>query len=161
MSMSEHEETIPDAMARAVETLREVWGYPDFRPGQRDVVEAAVAGRDVLGVLPTGGGKSICFQVPALIDDGLTLVVSPLIALMEDQVAALRARGVEAAFINSGMSYRQIDQAWTDAEFGRYRLLYVSPERLATEQFQVRAPRLNIKRSEERRVGEERGRQWG
>ena len=146
MSMSEQEETIPDAMARAVETLREVWGYPDFRTGQRDVVEAAVAGRDVLGVLPTGGGKSICFQVPALIDDGLTLVVSPLIALMEDQVAALRARGVEAAFINSGMSYRQIDQAWTDAEFGRYRLLYVSPERLATEQFQVRAPRLNIKR---------------
>src|SRR5690625_8042663 len=65
---------------------------------------------------------------------------------MEDQVAALRARGVEAAFINSGMSYRPVDQAWTDAEFGRYRLLYVSPERLATEQFQVRAPRLNIKR---------------
>ena len=133
-------------MARAVEALRMIWGYPDFRPGQRDVVEAAVAGRDVLGVLPTGGGKSICFQVPALIDEGLTLVVSPLIALMEDQVAALRARGVEAAFINSGLSYRQIEQVWTDTEFGRYRLLYVSPERLSTEQFQVRAPRLNIKR---------------
>src|SRR5690625_5826992 len=116
MSMSEHEETIPDAMARAVETLREVWGYPDFRPGQRDVVEAAVAGRDVLGVLPTGGGKSICFQVPALIDDGLTLVVSPLIALMEDQVAEMRARGVGGGLHNDGIAVRQVDPAGTGAE---------------------------------------------
>lgn len=128
--------------ARAV--LKQVWGYDAFRPGQDEVVEACLAGRDVLAVLPTGGGKSICYQVPALLRDGLTIVVSPLIALMLDQVAGLRARGVAATFINSTLSHREVEQRWTDAEFGRYRILYLAPERLSSEAFRLRAPRLDI-----------------
>ena len=137
--------------ARAV--LRDRWGYPDFRPGQARILDAVLAGRDVLGILPTGGGKSICYQVPALLDaecgaerGGLTLVVSPLIALMQDQVAALRARGIEAAFLNSTLSHRAREQTWTDAEVGRYRLLYLAPERMTSERFRARAPRLNVTR---------------
>lgn len=128
--------------ARAV--LRDTWGYPDFRPGQDEIIEAVSQGRDVLGVLPTGGGKSITYQVPSLLGDGFTMVISPLIALMQDQVAGLKARGIEAAFINSTLSYRQIDQTWTDAEYGRYRLLYVAPERLETDIFKARADRLDV-----------------
>ena len=124
--------------------LRDTWGYPEFRPGQDEIIEAVLQGRDVLGVLPTGGGKSITYQVPSLLGDGFTMVISPLIALMQDQVAGLKARGIEAAFINSTLSYREIDQAWTDAEYGRYRLLYVAPERLETDMFKARADRLNV-----------------
>lgn len=131
-------------MENAVGVLQRIWGYPAFRPGQDEVVEAALRGRDVLAVLPTGGGKSICYQVPAIVRGGLTIVISPLIALMQDQVAALRARNVPATFINSSLSYREIEQRWTDAEFGRYRLLYLAPERLASDEFQARAPRLDI-----------------
>lgn len=128
--------------ARAV--LKTHWGYDGFRPGQEAVVGAVLEGRDVFAILPTGGGKSICYQVPALLSDGLTLVISPLIALMQDQVAGLGARGVPAAFINSTLSAREVDQRWTDAEFGRYRLLYVAPERLQSDMFLARAGRLNI-----------------
>ena len=124
--------------------LRRYWKHPGFRVGQREAIEAVLAGRDVLAILPTGGGKSVCYQVPALLGDGLTLVVSPLIALMQDQVAQLDARGVQAAFINSTLSAREIDQRWTDAEFGRYRLLYVAPERLQSDIFLARAKRLNV-----------------
>ena len=124
--------------------LRAHWGYDDFRPGQWDIIQPIVEGRDVLAVLPTGGGKSICYQVPALLYEGLTLVISPLIALMQDQVAALNAHGVEAAFINSALSRREIEQRWLDAEHGRYRLLYLAPERLVSETFAARAPRMNI-----------------
>ena len=132
----------PLEQAQAV--LRQYWRHPDFRPGQREVVEAVLAGRDVLAILPTGGGKSVCYQVPALLNDGLTLVISPLIALMQDQVAQLNARGVKAAFINSTLSAREIDQRWTDTEFGRYRLLYVAPERLQSDIFLARAKRLTV-----------------
>jgi len=128
--------------ARAV--LQDTWGYPDFREGQDEIIEAVLARRDVLGVLPTGGGKSICYQVPSLLGDGFTVVISPLIALMQDQVAGLKARGIEAAFINSTLSHREIDQTWTDAEHGRYRLLYIAPERLESEMFRARAERLNV-----------------
>ena len=128
----------------ACRVLRAYWGYDDFRPGQWDIVQPIVEGRDVLAVLPTGGGKSICYQVPALLYEGLTLVVSPLIALMQDQVSALNAHGVEAAYINSALSRREIEQRWLDAEHGRYRLLYLAPERLASEAFAARAPRMNI-----------------
>lgn len=128
--------------ARAV--LQDTWGYPDFRAGQDEIIDAVLKKRDVLGVLPTGGGKSITYQVPSLMGEGFTLVISPLIALMQDQVAGLKARGIEAAFINSTLSYREIDQTWTDAEYGRYRLLYVAPERLETDIFKARADRLNV-----------------
>ncbi len=132
--------TLEDAYA----VLRDTWGYPDFRPGQDEIIEAVLKGRDVLGVLPTGGGKSITYQVPSLLGEGFTMVISPLIALMQDQVAGLKARGIEAAFINSTLSYREIDQTWTDAEYGRYRLLYVAPERLETDMFKARADRLDV-----------------
>ncbi|MEM1128595.1 MAG: ATP-dependent DNA helicase RecQ [Bacteroidota bacterium] len=129
---------------RALQVLLNHWGYAAFRPAQEPVVRAVLEGRDVLAVLPTGGGKSVCYQVPAVAQDGLTLVVSPLIALMQDQVTALEARGISAAYINSTLSAREVEQRWTDAEFGRYRLLYVAPERLESEVFLARAERLPV-----------------
>ena len=137
-------DTARPTLDEAREVMRDRWGYPDFREGQREIIEAVLSGSDVLGVLPTGGGKSLCYQVPSLLSDGFTLVISPLIALMQDQVAGLRARGIEAAFINSTLSRRDVDQTWTDAEHGRYRLLYVAPERLHTDLFKARAERLDV-----------------
>ena len=131
----------PDAALRA---LRDVWGYDAFRPGQAEAVGAAMAGRDVLGVLPTGGGKSLVYQVPPVATRGLALVVSPLIALMTDQVDALARRGVRAAALHGGLSRRGADQLWTDAEHGLYRLVYLTPERLQTDLFAARAPRLDV-----------------
>lgn len=125
--------------------LERHWGHTRFREGQWEVVERILAGRDVLAVLPTGGGKSICYQIPALMREGVTLVVSPLIALMQDQVNGLREAGIPAISINSALSKREIDQAWTDVEFGRYRLVYVSPERLKNETFLARVERLPIR----------------
>ncbi len=130
--------------ARAL--LRVHWGFSAFRSGQEAVIRAVLAGRDVLAVLPTGAGKSVCYQVPALLQEGLTLVVSPLLSLMEDQVTSLQDRGISAAFINSTLTLQEVDQRWTDAEFGRYRLLYVAPERLQSELFLARASRLNVAR---------------
>ena len=124
--------------------LRRHWGHDAFRPGQWPAVEAVLEGTDVLAVLPTGGGKSVCYQVPAVLRGGLTVVVSPLIALMRDQVSGLAARGVSATFIDSSLPYHESEQRWTDAEFGRYRLLYVSPERMESETFQARGPRLPV-----------------
>lgn len=133
-------------LAEAEAALRRHWGHERFRPGQAEAVEAVLKGEDVLAVLPTGGGKSVCYQVPAVVLGGLTVVVSPLVALMEDQVAGLRARGVAATFLHAAVPYREAEQRWTDAEFGRYRLLYLAPERLASETFRARAPRLPIAR---------------
>ncbi len=134
----------PDAPAR--EALGRWWGYPDFRPGQLDIVRDVLSGRDVLGVLPTGAGKSICYQVPAVATPGLTLVISPLVALMADQVAGLRARGIPATFLNSTLSARESERRWDDLLAGRFRLLYVAPERLSTEVFRARADRLGVVR---------------
>ena len=134
----------PPRAGDARQTLREVWGYDAFRPGQDRAVEAAMEGRDVLAVLPTGGGKSLIYQVPAVARRGLVLVVSPLIALMHDQVEALARRGVRAAVLHGGLGARATDQAWTDAEHGLYRLLYLTPERLRTDLFAARAPRLDV-----------------
>src|SRR5579862_1895878 len=113
--------------ARAV--LREQFGHEDFRPGQQRAVESVLAGRDTLVILPTGGGKSLCYQVPALLLDGLTVVLSPLISLMKDQVDALEARGLPAAFINSSLSSSQISDRLARAQRGDLKLLYVAPER--------------------------------
>lgn len=124
--------------------LKRIWGYDEFRPGQWDVIRNVIERRDLLAILPTGGGKSICYQVPALLSDGLTIVISPLIALMQDQVGGLHARGVEATFINSTLSMREIDQRWTDAEHGKYKLLYLAPERLQSELFLARVERLRV-----------------
>jgi ATP-dependent DNA helicase RecQ len=138
--MSDTAPTIADARR----TMRRYWGYESFRPGQEDVLRAVLAGDDVLGVLPTGGGKSLCYQVPALLAPGMTLVVSPLISLMQDQVEALQERGIEATFINSTLPPHEVEQRWTDAEHGRYDLLYLAPERLTTEVFEARAERLEV-----------------
>ncbi len=128
----------------AREILKQYWGYDEFRPGQWDIIQQVVSGRDVLAILPTGGGKSICYQVPALMRDGVTLVISPLIALMQDQVQRLDKLGIKATFINSTLRSSEIDQRWTDIEYGRYKLVYIAPERLESEMFRMRAERLKI-----------------
>ncbi|REC57862.1 DNA helicase RecQ [Rhodosalinus sediminis] len=110
--------------------LREVFGFDGFRPGQGEIVEAVAAGRDVLAIMPTGGGKSLCYQLPALLRDGVTLVVSPLIALMRDQVRGLRAAGVEAGALTSANTEEETEAVWAALEAGRLKLLYMAPERL-------------------------------
>ena len=119
----------------AQEVLKEYWGYDSFRPMQREIIDAALEGRDVLAVLPTGGGKSVCFQVPALMREGLALVVTPLISLMKDQVQNLNARGIKALCIHAGMNRREVDLTLNNAAYGGYKFLYVSPERLNTSLF--------------------------
>ena len=115
--------------------LKDVFGYDTFREGQEGLIDSTLAGRDVLGIMPTGAGKSICFQVPALLFQGITIVVSPLISLMKDQVAALNAAGVHAAFINSSLTEGQYRKAMEFAARGRYKIIYAAPERLMTDSF--------------------------
>lgn len=115
--------------------LKQYWGFDNFRGVQRQIIESVAAGRDTLGLMPTGGGKSVAFQVPALAADGLCIVVTPLIALMKDQVNHLRQRGIKAAAIYSGMPPREIVETLENCIFGNYKFLYVSPERLASELF--------------------------
>ncbi len=124
--------------------LKQYWGYPAFRPLQEDIIRAVLDGRDTLALLPTGGGKSLCFQVPALCLEGIALVISPLIALMKDQVQNLQKRGVPAAAIYSGMSRRAVDIVFENACNGAYKLLYLSPERLLTEMAVARIQRMNV-----------------
>lgn len=125
--------------------LKEVFGFADFRPGQEQAVAAALARRDVLCVMPTGSGKSLCFQVPALALGGLTIVVSPLVALMQDQVEALRAAGVTADTINSARPREDNVAAWRRAARGETRLLYLSPERLTTDSMLAALARLDVR----------------
>jgi len=126
------------------EILKSVFGFEDFRPGQEDIVSALIAGRDVLAVMPTGSGKSLCYQVPALVKGGLTIVVSPLIALMQDQVAALKLAGVSAETINSARERDANVAAWRKVAAGEVRLLYLSPERLMTERMLAALKKLDI-----------------
>lgn len=126
------------------EVLREHWGYTKFRPVQEEVIRSVMSGRDTLALLPTGGGKSICFQVPALATGRLCLVISPLIALMKDQVERLKRMGIPARAITSAMSHVEIDNTLESAAVGRLAFLYVSPERLGSELFQARLPRMPI-----------------
>ena len=118
-----------------LDVLKEYWGYDSFRKRQEDVVDTALEGRDVLAILPTGGGKSVCFQVPAMLGDGITLVITPLIALMKDQVQNLNARGIKALCINAGMGRREVEVALNNAAYGDFKFLYVSPERIGTQLF--------------------------
>ncbi|TRW98586.1 DNA helicase RecQ [Paracoccus sp. M683] len=112
--------------------LRQVWGFDGFRPGQEEIVRAVAEGRDVLAIMPTGGGKSLCFQLPALMRDGVTVVISPLIALMRDQVRALREAGVPAGALTSGNTEAETDEVFATLRDGRLKLLYMAPERLAS-----------------------------
>lgn len=117
------------------EILKSYFGYDSFRPGQEKIVDALLGGRDVLAVMPTGAGKSICYQTPALLSDGVTVVVSPLISLMKDQVASLIKSGVRAAYLNSSLTYEQYELALSRMLVGRYKIVYVAPERLSSPQF--------------------------
>ncbi|MEL6273786.1 MAG: ATP-dependent DNA helicase RecQ [Bacteroidota bacterium] len=127
-----------------LDILQQYWGYPSFRPLQGEIIEHVLAGKDTLALLPTGGGKSICFQVPALALEGVTLVVSPLIALMKDQVRQLRDRGIIADAIYSGMRLADIDRILDNAVYGNTKLLYLSPERLTTELARERIRRMPL-----------------
>ena len=117
------------------EALKAVFGYDSFRPGQEAVINAILDGRDILAVMPTGAGKSLCYQVPAMLFSGITLVISPLISLMQDQVKALNEAGVNAAFINSSLSEKELNDTFKNASKGQYKIIYVAPERLMSEDF--------------------------
>ena len=137
--------SLPSTETLSLSLLREHWGHTAFRPGQEAIINSVLSGQDTLALLPTGGGKSICFQVPALARPGICLVVSPLIALMKDQVENLRRRGLKAEAIYAGMSHQEIDHALDNCVYGKaVKFLYVSPERLLTELFQVRVQKMNV-----------------
>ncbi|MDP2237117.1 MAG: ATP-dependent DNA helicase RecQ [Bacteroidales bacterium] len=119
----------------ARDVLIKYWGYSSFRPLQEDIVDSVIAGNDTLALLPTGGGKSVCFQVPALVMDGMCLVITPLIALMKDQVQNLKKLGIPAAAVFSGLHYNEIEIIYNQSVFGQLKFLYISPERLITDRF--------------------------
>ncbi len=118
-----------------LDVLYRYYGYRDFRPGQEELIDGQLSGRDVFGIMPTGGGKSLCYQIPALMMDGVTLVVSPLISLMKDQVAALKNMGIRAAYVNSSLRPQQIRLVLENIRLQMYKIIYVAPERLLTEGF--------------------------
>ena len=124
--------------------LKQYWGYDVFRPLQEDIINSALEGNDTLALLPTGGGKSLCFQVPALAKEGICLVVSPLIALMKDQVENLQKKGIKAITVNSSMHKREIDIALDNCVYGDFKFLYLSPERLETDIFKERVKKMNV-----------------
>ena len=126
------------------EILKQWWGYSEFRSTQREIIESVLSGCDTLALMPTGGGKSLTYQVPALASEGLTIVITPLIALMKDQVDALRKRGISAVAVHSGMDSRRIEMALDNCTYGDVKLLYISPERLSTETFRVRLLKMNV-----------------
>ncbi len=136
--------TQPATMANPNDILKQYWGFDQFRPLQEDIVRSVLDGNDALALLPTGGGKSICFQVPALCMEGVCIVVSPLIALMKDQVANLKKRDITADAIFSGMAYREIDRILDNAAYNGIKFLYLSPERLTTDLVRERIKKMNV-----------------
>ncbi|MDB0062473.1 RecQ family ATP-dependent DNA helicase [Crocinitomicaceae bacterium] len=131
-------------MKKSQEILEHFWGYDRFRPFQEEIIDSAIYGHDTMALLPTGGGKSICFQIPGIAREGMSIVVSPLIALMQDQVKSLKSRGINAQAIYSGMSYREIDILLDNAVYGGVDFLYVSPERLQTRLFIERLKKMQV-----------------
>lgn len=131
-------------MSQAKDILKKYWGYDAFRPLQEEIIASVLEGKDTLALLPTGGGKSICFQVPGLMLEGVCLVISPLIALMQDQVQQLKERGISAAAVTSGMPKREIDILLDNCVFGKVKFLYVSPERLKSDLFIERVKKMNV-----------------
>ena len=130
--------------AQPEEVLKQWWGYESFRPMQREIIDSIVAGRDTLALMPTGGGKSLTYQVPTMAVDGLCIVITPLIALMKDQVDRLRRLGIPAVAVHSGMDARRIDIALDNCAYGDVKFLYIAPERLATDMFRQRLQRMNV-----------------
>lgn len=133
--MSDLGHTVQTTIPTKEEVLRTYYGYSAFREGQEELIDCLLSGQDVCGIMPTGAGKSVCYQVPALLMPGITLVISPLISLMKDQVGALNQMGVHAAWLNSSLSFAQYKKALEYAREGRYKIIYVAPERLLTEGF--------------------------
>lgn len=133
-----------EAMARAREALRTYFGYDSFRPGQEEVISSILSGRDALAVMPTGAGKSICYQIPAVLLDGLTLVVSPLISLMGDQVRSLKEAGIRGSYLNSTLTPRQQEVVMARAIAGWYDIMYVAPERLSDQRFIAFAQQMRV-----------------
>ena len=128
-----------------LDLLKQYWGYPDFRGIQRSIIESIGAGKDTLGLMPTGGGKSITFQIPALAKEGVCIVITPLIALMKDQVMHLKQKGIRADAIYSGRSRSEIVQILANCIFGGIKILYVSPERLSSELFQTKLRHITVR----------------
>ena len=133
-----------DREAEIKKTLRQVYGHHEFRPGQKELIEGLLSGKDALGVMPTGSGKSLCYQIPALLFPGTTLVISPLISLMKDQVTALKLRGISAAFLNSSMEEDAYRETAYQAASGAYKILYVAPERLQAAGFREMCMHMDI-----------------
>ena len=131
-------------MIQAKEVLKKYWGFETFRPLQEDIIQAVVDGKDTLALLPTGGGKSMCFQIPGLMKEGVCIVISPLIALMKDQVENLVKKGINAKMINSSMKYQEIDITLDNCVYGDVKFLYVSPERLSSEIFLERVKKMTV-----------------
>lgn len=128
----------------SLDILNRYWGYTFFRPSQSDIIDAAIKGENVLAVLPTGGGKSLCFQVPAMMSEGTCLVISPLVSLMKDQIESLKSKGITAYAIYSGLNNREIDAVLDNVAYGKVKFLYVAPERLKSNNFIERLPKFKI-----------------
>jgi ATP-dependent DNA helicase RecQ len=132
-------------LEQAKAILKQYWGYDTFRPLQEEVIQTILQKKDCIALMPTGGGKSLCYQIPALLFDGLTIVVSPLVSLMQDQVQQLKEKNIAAEYIHSGMQYAEVTHLLEQALYGQIKLLYVSPERLQNKQFNDFLPRFNLK----------------
>src|SRR6478609_2332330 len=131
-------------MSKAQEILKKYWNHENFRPLQEDIINSVLDNRDTFALLPTGGGKSICFQVPALMKDGICLVISPLVALMKDQVSNLEKRGIKAIALTGGISFDDTIQLFDNCLYGNYKFLYLSPERLQADWVMERLKNLPI-----------------
>lgn len=131
-------------LQKAEQILRQYYGYPSFKEGQAQIIESIVNGHDTLGIMPTGGGKSLCYQIPAMMLPGTTIVISPLISLMKDQVDSLQELGIPAAFINSSLDNKEVEERFLRTRRGQYKLLYVAPERLESQRFLALLESLNI-----------------
>lgn len=131
-------------MTQVLSILKEYWGFDSFKPSQERVIDSVLKGRDTIALLPTGGGKSICFQVPALLKDGICIVISPLVALMQDQVNVLKSKNIKAMALSSGMHYSDLDKALDNCIYGNYKFLYLSPERLQQDIVQARLKNMPV-----------------
>lgn len=127
-----------------LDILKKHWGYSSFRPMQYEIISDVLSGKDTLALLPTGGGKSMTYQLPTMVMEGMCIVITPLIALMKDQVDTLRAKGISAVAIHSGLSDRQIDIALDNCVYGDVKFLYIAPERIKSDIFILRAGRMDV-----------------
>src|SRR6185312_5084880 len=134
----------PILKTEAAEILKKYWGYDSFRPLQQEIIDSVSNGNDTLAIMPTGGGKSICFQIPSMLNEGVCLVISPLIALMKDQLLNLKKKSIPALSIYSGMSFIEVKKTLQNAAYGNFKFLYVSPERLETELFLEYLPLIKL-----------------